>query len=370
MCLTEITLATGASVIGRLHSQTAVTMDYCTVIQPTPPDITPPNVSYKAPFNLATGAATNGNITATFDEWMNPLTITTATFTLAQGATPVPATVTYLGTVATLNPNSNLLANTSYTATITMGAKDLAGNAIATNHIWNFTTGAGTAAGPVPINLGTAGNFAIVAKAGVTSIPTCNITGDIGVSPIAATGATGFALTMDSTGAFSSSSQVIGKVYAADYIESTSAKMTIAVGSMEAAYVEAAGRPTPDFIELGGGDISGLTLVPGLYKWSTGVLINMNVTLDGGPNDVWIFQISGGITQAAGTTVTLTGGAQAKNVFWQAFGAVALNTTSHLEGIVLSETEITLATGASVNGRLLSQTAVTLDQNTITQPTP
>jgi hypothetical protein len=137
---------------------------------------------------------------------------------------------------------------------------------------------------------------------------------------------------------------------------------------MQTAYTDAAGRVTPDFTELGSGAIGGLVLVPGLYKWGTGVLIATDVTLNGGPNDVWIFQISGGITQAAATRVLLTGGALAKNVFWQTFGAVAIDTTAHLEGIVLSQTGITLATGATVNGRLLSQTAVTLDASTVTQP--
>jgi len=146
--------------------------------------------------------------------------------------------------------------------------------------------------------------------------------------------------------------------------------MTTAISDMETAYTDAAGRPTPDFTELGAGDISGLTLVPGLYKWGTGVLISTDVTLSGGPNDVWIFQIAGGITQASATSVILAGGALPKNIFWQTFGAVALDTTAHFEGIVLSKTEITLATGASINGRLLSQTAVNLDQSTVTQPAP
>ncbi len=138
----------------------------------------------------------------------------------------------------------------------------------------------------------------------------------------------------------------------------------------ETAYTDAAGRATPDFIELGSGQIGGLTLVPGLYKWGTNVLISTDVTLSGGASDVWIFQISGGITQASGITVHLAGGALAKNIFWQTFGPVALDTTAHFEGIIISSTEITLATGASVNGRLLSQTAVTLDSSTVVQPAP
>jgi hypothetical protein len=181
---------------------------------------------------------------------------------------------------------------------------------------------------------------------------------------------TGFSLVLDATGTFAISSQVFGMAFASDYTSPTPSNLTTAVGNMETAFTDAAGRPTPEFTELGSGEIGGLVLVPGLYKWGTGVLISTDVTLNGGPNDVWIFQISGGITEAPGARVLLSGGALAKNIFWQTSGAVALDTTSHLEGIVLSQTEITLATGATVNGRLLSQTAVTLDTSTVTQPAP
>ena len=159
-----------------------------------------------------------------------------------------------------------------------------------------------------------------------------------------------------------------GKVYAPDYAAPTPANLTAAVGDMGTAYTDAAGRTTPDFTELGAGEIGGLTLVPGLYKWGTDVLISSDVTLSGGPNDVWIFQMAGKITLANGKHVFLTGGALAKNIFWQSFGFVSLGTTSHFEGIILAQTQIDLATGASINGRLLAQTAVTLQGNTVTAP--
>lgn len=333
-------------------------------------DTTAPTASSTIPVTATTGVAINRNITATFSEAMDAATITTATFTVTQGATAVPGVVTYAGTVATLNPTNDLAANTLVTATITTGAKDLAGNALAANKTWSFTTGATAAAGPAPVTLGTAGNFVILAKSGVDTVPTSAVTGDIGVSPIDSTAITGFSLVLDGTGTFSTSSQVIGNAYAADYTSPTPSNLTTAVSNMETAFTDAAGRPTPDFTELGSGDISGLTLVPGLYKWGTGVLISTDVTLNGGPNDVWIFQISGGVTQASGARVLLAGGASPKNIFWQSSGTVALDTTAHLEGIVLSQTEITLATGATVNGRLLSQTAVTLDASTVTRPAP
>jgi hypothetical protein len=227
-----------------------------------------------------------------------------------------------------------------------------------------------TPKGPAPVVLGTAGDFVILAKSGIDTVPNSVVTGDIGVSPIDSTAITGFSLTLDAGTTFSTSAQVTGRVFAADYTPPTPANMTMAISDMETAYTDAAGRPTPDVTELGAGDIGGLTLVPGLYKWGTGVSISTDVTLSGGPNDVWIFQIAGGITQASATSVILTGGALPKNIFWQTFGAVALDATAHFEGIILSQTEIALATGASINGRLLSQTAVTLDQSTVTQPAP
>ena len=223
-------------------------------------------------------------------------------------------------------------------------------------------------AAQTPVNLGTAGNFVILAKSGISTVPTSVITGDIGVSPIDSTAITGFSLVLTAASPFATSAMITGKVYAPGYADPTPAYLTTAVGDMQTAYTDAAGRTIPDFTELGAGQIGGLTLVPGLYKWGTDVLISSDVTLNGGPNDVWIFQIAGKITQANGTQIHLTGGALAKNVFWQAFGDVTLGTTAHFEGIIMAQTSISLGTGASINGRLLAQTAVTLDANTVTVP--
>lgn len=226
----------------------------------------------------------------------------------------------------------------------------------------------GLAAAQAPVDLGTAGNFAILTKSGVSTVPPSAITGDIGVSPIDSTSITGFSLSMDSSGQFSTTPQVTGKVYAPDYAVPTPSNLTTAIGDMQTAYTEAAGRSIPDFTELGSGEIGGQTLVPGLYKWSSDVLISSDVTLNGGPDDVWIFQIAGKITQESSTKVFLSGGAQAKNIFWQAFGNVTIGTAAHFEGIILTQTSISLMTGASMNGRLLAQTAVTLDANDVTSP--
>lgn len=218
-----------------------------------------------------------------------------------------------------------------------------------------------------PVDLGMAGDFVILSKTGISSVPNSVITGDIGVSPIADTAITGFSLTLDATNQFSLSDQVTGRVYAATYTSPTPSNLTTAVSDMETAYTDAAGRAV-NFTELHSGDLSGKTLVPGVYKWGTGVLINSDVTLNGGPNDVWIFQIGEGITQANGTRITLTGGAKAENIFWQVAESVSIGTGSHFEGIILSKTNITMGTNASINGRLLAQTAVTLDASTVVAP--
>ena len=341
-------------------------------------DATAPTVNSTVPADTAVGVAVNADITAIFSEVMDPSTITTATFTLAQGITPIAGAVTYVGTTAIFNPTSDLAASTAYTATVTTGVKDLAGNALAAAKTWSFTTGTAVAAGPAPVVLGTAGNYAILAETLISTTAGTAVTGDIGISPAAASFITGFSLTLDPSGCFSTptpATLVVGKVYAADYSTGgcpTPANLTTAVGDMMVAYTDAAGRTLPDFTELGAGDISGMTLAPGLYKWGTGVLINSDVTLNGGPNDVWIFQIAGNLTMASATSMLLAGGALPKNIFWQVAGGtgVAIGTTAHFEGVILATKAITLNTGASGNGRLLAQTAVTLDSNAVTQPAP
>ena len=222
----------------------------------------------------------------------------------------------------------------------------------------------GNGSGPASVDLGTAGDFVILAKSGISNVPTSTITGDLGLSPATATSITGFALTMDGSGEFATSAQVTGRVYASTYSAPTPTVLSTAVLDMEAAYTDAASR-SPDHTELGAGDIGGLTLPPGVYKWGTGVTISTNVTLAGGADDTWIFQIAQGLTVSSGRDVILSGGAQAENIVWQVFGSVEIGTTAHISGVILSQTSIVVNTGASVTGRLMAQTAVTLDSNVV-----
>jgi len=233
------------------------------------------------------------------------------------------------------------------------------------------TTKDGTASttATTPVNLGTASDFVILAQSGIATVPTSSVTGNLGVSPAAATFVTGFALTADATNAFSLSPQVTGRVYAADQTPPTPSKLTTAVGDMQLAFTDAAGRAA-SVTELGAGSIGGMTLSPGVYKWGTGLLIATDVTLSGSATGVWIFQVAQDLTMSSGAKMILAGGALPKNIFWQVAGSVNLGTTAHAEGIVLSQTSITLATGASINGRLLAQTAVNLDGSAVVAPSP
>ncbi len=332
------------------------------------PDTTAPTVTLTDPVDAAIDVILSKKVQATFSEAMDPLTITTATFTLMDGATAVLGTVTYVGLVATFTPTSDLAAGTTYTATITTVAEDLAGNVLASDYVWTFTTVAAVPLGPLPVDLLTAGNFTILTKTGITTTEVTHITGDIGVSPIAATAMTGFGLILDASGEFSKSTLVTGRVYAASYFAPTPAMLTTAISDMETAYTDAAGRTLPDYLNLGSGDISGMTLAPGLYKFTTGVLISSaGVTFSGGPNDVWIIQTPT-LNLQAEAIVTLGDEAQAKNIFWQVPGAVVIAADSTLQGNLLAATAITVASGAVLNGRALGQTNVTLIGNTITAP--
>lgn len=221
---------------------------------------------------------------------------------------------------------------------------------------------AAAAAPEAPVILGLADTFAILTKTGITDVPKSPVTGNVGTSPI-----TGAADLLTCT-------EVTGNVYSVDAAGPDPcsimdpSNLTTAISNMETAYTNAAGRTNPDFTELGAGNISGMTLTPGLYKWGTSVLVTADIYLDGKPDDVWIFQIAGDLKVSSGVKFTLLGGAQARNIFWQIAGLANFGTTSHIEGTILSKTMIAMQTGASINGRLLAQTAVTLQMNTVTLP--
>jgi len=323
-----------------------------------------PTITASSPANNATNVARNNSVEITFSEQMDPATINSSTIIVKQGTIVVLGTVTYTGMIATFTPTDSFLALTAYNVTVTTGAKTMKGRAFDANVVSSFTTGGSVNVRSV-VNLGAALDYVIVAKTAINNTSTSAITGDLGLSPAATSYITGLALT-NATG-YATSSQVTGKLYAADMAAPTPTNLITTVNNMITAYNDAAGRTLPDFIELGTGNIGGKTLTPGLYKWTGNVTVPSNITISGGANDVWIFQVAGNLTTSSAVNITLTGGAQAKNIFWQVAGQVTLGTTSHFEGIILSMTGITLQTGASLNGQALAQTAVILDSNAVTK---
>lgn len=233
------------------------------------------------------------------------------------------------------------------------------------------------ALGPAPVDLGSttdlaaAASYVLLAKTGITDVTGSSITGGhLGLSPAAASFITGFSLSAHSTNVYATSDSVTapGKIYAANYMAPTPSNLTTAVLGMQAAYTDAAGRSDPDFLNLGSGDLGGRTLAPGLYTWGTSVTIPEDATIAGGADDVWIFQISNDLDLSTAKQIILSGGAQAKNLFWQVAGHATIHANAHFEGVILCRTGITLQTNASLNGRVFSQTLIALDDNDITAP--
>jgi hypothetical protein len=302
-------------------------------------------------------------------------TITTVSTSVSMTVSPTTSSQTTTSTAptptttSTTTSTSSSSKSTSTTTTTTTTSTSSSGQTTTTTS--TTTTSSTTTSAPVllaPVNLGTAGNYVILSKSGISTTGTTSVTGNLGVSPIGSTAVTGFGLTMDSSGVFATSSLVTGKIYAANYAVPTPTSMTTAVSDMQTAYTDAAGRTNPTATELGAGDISGMTLSPGLYKWGTSLSINTGVTLNcqGNANAVFIFQIAQTLTVGSGAIVTLSGGCQASNIFWQVGGQTTLGTTSNFKGVILCQTAIVLNTGASLTGRALAQTAVTLNANSVT----
>lgn len=323
-----------------------------------------PTIVSISPADNSIDIARNVTITAVFSEAMNANTISNNTFIVKQDTNTVLGKVALNGDTATFTPTVSLNENTTYTVSITTGAKNLAGTSLTANKVWSFKTGAVSKI--MAVNLKSSTDFVILAKSAINNSSTSNITGDIGLSPAATSYITGFSIT-NATG-YATSAQITGKIYAADMAPPTPTKMTTAVNDMITAYNDAAGRVSPDFTELYTGNIGGRTLTSGLYKWTNSVTIPANLVISGNENDIWIFQISGNLLMSAATRITLVGGAQAKNIYWQIAGQATFGATSHMEGNILSKTGITFQTNATLKGKALAQTAVILDANVITNP--
>ena len=317
-------------------------------------DTTPPTVISTTPLDLAIDVSVGKHPTATFSEPMDPTTVSALTFTLAQGTTPIPGTVSYAaaGTTATFVPASPLTAGLTYTATITTGARDSAGNAMVANHTWTFTTSACSLA---PVALGTADPFVVLAGSTVTNTGIgTSLTGDLGLSP--GTVVTGFP-----------PGSITGTIHAGDPTAAT-AKVDLTT-----AYNDAAGRSLCR-ITVAAPNLGGQTLAPGLYWSGTSLEITSGtLTLDAGGDSsaVFIFQSASTLTTTSGLGIVLAGGARSTNVFWQVGSSATIGTGSAFFGTIMADQAITMNTGASLDGRALARiAAVTLDSNVIVKPAP
>ncbi len=326
--------------------------------------ITAPKVISTDPSNNTLNIPLNKIITANFDMPMDPLTVDNTTFTLRRGTNSILGTVSYSGTTATFTPTSDLVLNATYTATITTGAKNIAGIPLANNHVWTFSTGAsGSAQG---VNLGSAEQFGILAGVGVSNNAGFSEIHDlnVGISPGVRSSVTGFPPAI----------VVNGAIYASDDSAAVAAMLSLAKQHLVDAYLFAEGATSPAPATVSG-DLGGTTLAPGIYKSTSTLLVQSgNLTLDaqGDPNAVWIFQIASDFTTVggAGGSIILSGGAQAKNVFWQTGSSATIGDNTIFKGNVLALTSITMNSNATAEGRMLARngSVVMTSTNIITKP--
>lgn len=318
------------------------------------------------PLNNASGVPLNKVITATFSEPMDPLTLNNLTFTVKQNNTVVTGSISYLGSTVSFTPGSNLLSGRTYTATITTGAKNISGVPMANNHVWRFSTQGSL--GPLAPNLRSVARFGIIAGVGVS-----NNAGfseihdmDVGISPGVRSSITGFPPAI----------VVNGAIYASDDIAppGTAAMLTQAKQDLTDAYLFAEGATSPAPATIAG-DQGGKTLAPGIYKSTSTLMVqNGDLTLDaqGDPNAVWIFQISSDFTTVggAGGNIILTGGAQAKNIYWQVGSSATIGNGTMFRGNILALTSITMNSGATAIGRMLARngSVVLTSTNIINKP--
>lgn len=269
------------------------------------------------------------------------------------------STLAMLSVVLLSSCNNDTAENSTSTMSTVAKSDNSTSNLSSVNETYNVEPKVGSLN---PVNLGIAGDFAILSKTGITDVYKSSITGDIGSSPI-----TGAAILVKCN-------EVVGTIYTVDAAGplpcsvTNATRLTVAIGDMQTAYTDAAGRTNPDFLNLGAGNIGGKTLTPGLYKWTTALNIPTDITISGSPTDVFIFQVAGTLKLSSAVRMTLTGGVQAKNIFWVVSDAVTCGTTSHFEGNILGMTGINLQTAATINGRMMAQTAVTLQMNSVTKP--
>jgi hypothetical protein len=220
-----------------------------------------------------------------------------------------------------------------------------------------------------PVNLGSTARFAILSASLITNNPISAVTGDVGLSPAAGSAITGFGL-----------SEVTGTIYTTDATGPAGSVqdaelLTAAKGDLTLAYNDAAGRtpvPEGDFLNPGSGNLAGQILVPGLYKFTgTAEITGGDLTFDAqnDSNAVFIMMVATALNTASETQVVLVNKAKAENIFWQVGTSAALGTYSVFKGTIMADQSVTMASGASIEGRLLASiAAVTIDACIVNRP--
>lgn len=325
------------------------------------------NADATTPKNLAEDVLRNTKLNIVFSEAMDPTTVTGANIILTDASGPVTGALSYVNpTTVVFSPSEILDSLALHTLTLSGSIADLAGNTLDEPPL-TFKTGEKSSLSPAAVDLGTAEDYVLLAKTGISTTGATKVVGDIAVSPEVRASLTGFADTLSADGTFATSALVTGKLFAANMTAPTPTTLTTAVNNMQTAYTYAAGVAT-DFTELGAGQIGGLTLEPGVYHWGTNVLVSSDVTLNGDENAVWIFQVDQDLKLEDGKSIILAGGALPANIFWQVAGEVTLQAGTTFNGIILGQTAVVMKSGAVLNGRALAQTAVTLIANDVNQP--
>jgi len=322
-----------------------------------------PTVIFTDPTNLDANVELNKTISATFSIVMNPVTLTTSTFTVKEGNNNISGVVTYSGSTASFKPNSDLVAGKTYTATITTGAKNIANTALSTDFTWTFSTPL-IASSPSFVNLKSVARFAIISGVGVSNDAGASVINnmDVGIYPGARSSITGFPPAII----------VNGNLYAADDGAATAAMLKQAKLDLVAAYLfaESSIAMAPQTVS---GNQGGKTLAPGIYKSTSTLSVDGNdLTLDaqGDPNAYWIFQVASTLTTTTGGNIKLIGGAQAKNIFWQTGSSATIGTYTTFYGSILALQSITLDSYAVATGRMLARNGavVMTSTNIINKP--
>ena len=348
-----------------------------------------PAVISTDPVNLATNVPLNKTISATFNQVMNPQTVNNTSFTLKEGNNLVAGVFSFNGSTILFNPNASLLSATTYTATLTTAIKNAAGDGLASNYIWTFTTRTSNF-GPNIGSLSLFGGFG--GNAGITNQGLNTVINNGGIGTTAAsTLITGFHDGLNGnvyTETPLNKGLVTGGIFTAPPFPGTSASFAIAQQAAidaNALYNSISPAAMPGGIDPGAGQLGGLTLPPGIYKSASGTfgITNGNLTLDaqGDPNAVWIFQCATALTVGiAGPTgaksVILINGASSSKVFWQVGSAATINGAGGgiMVGTIVANSGVTISTAGNaaqsvLNGRAISLIAsVTMVNTTINVP--